>query len=58
MCGQSFLYKNRVSSEWIDYNGHMNDAVYAKVFSIERYRILACGRVKRTLAVQAKNRKK
>jgi acyl-CoA thioester hydrolase len=34
MSGQSFLYKNRVSSEWIDYNGHMNDAAYAKVFSL------------------------
>lgn len=29
-----FLYENSVSSEWVDYNGHMNDAAYAKVFSL------------------------
>jgi len=34
MTGQAFLYESRVSSEWIDYNGHMNDAAYAKVFSL------------------------
>jgi len=34
MSGQSFLYETRVSSEWVDYNGHMNDAAYAKVFSL------------------------
>lgn len=24
----------RVTSEWVDYNGHMNDAEYARVFSL------------------------
>ncbi|WP_077622752.1 thioesterase family protein [Sediminibacillus massiliensis] len=24
----------KVSKEWVDYNGHMNDAAYAKVFSM------------------------
>lgn len=27
------LYAGSVSSDWIDYNGHMNDAYYALVFS-------------------------
>ncbi|WP_040226593.1 thioesterase family protein [Bhargavaea cecembensis] len=31
---KSFLYKTHVNSEWVDYNGHMNDAAYAKVFSL------------------------
>ena len=34
MSGQSLLYENFVRSEWVDYNGHMNDAAYAKVFSL------------------------
>ncbi|MGJ9457937.1 thioesterase family protein [Oceanobacillus sp. CF4.6] len=29
-----FNYSCHVSSEWVDYNGHMNDAEYAKVFSL------------------------
>ncbi|ANU14302.1 thioesterase family protein [Planococcus halocryophilus] len=29
----SFLYEEKVQSDWVDYNGHMNDAAYAKVFS-------------------------
>ena len=28
-----FLYRTRVSQDWVDYNGHMNDAAYALVFS-------------------------
>lgn len=27
------LYKTAVPAEWVDYNGHMNDAAYAKAFS-------------------------
>lgn len=30
----SFLYKDEVRKEWVDYNGHMNDAEYARVFSL------------------------
>ncbi|MBM7551339.1 thioesterase family protein [Thalassobacillus pellis] len=29
----SFHFKDHVRSEWVDYNGHMNDAAYAAVFS-------------------------
>ncbi|WP_347549114.1 thioesterase family protein [Pseudalkalibacillus hwajinpoensis] len=29
----SFEYKDHVHSDWVDYNGHMNDAAYAIVFS-------------------------
>lgn len=28
-----FNYQVPVQSDWVDYNGHMNDAAYAKVFS-------------------------
>ncbi|HZK54207.1 MAG TPA: thioesterase family protein [Desulfosporosinus sp.] len=34
MSEHPFLYETRVSSDWVDYNGHMNDAAYAKVFSL------------------------
>ena len=34
MSGQALLYEDFVRSEWVDYNGHMNDAAYAKVFSL------------------------
>ena len=27
------LYRTRVAPDWVDYNGHMNDAAYALVFS-------------------------
>ena len=27
------VYATRVASEWVDYNGHMNDAAFAVVFS-------------------------
>src|ERR1700722_9277486 len=27
------LYETEVAAEWVDYNGHMNDAAYALVFS-------------------------
>lgn len=33
MVKEAFVYEDRVHSEWVDYNGHMNDAEYAKVFS-------------------------
>lgn len=29
-----FNYQDHVRSDWVDYNGHMNDAAYAKVFSL------------------------
>jgi acyl-CoA thioester hydrolase len=28
------LFKTRVLDAWVDYNGHMNDAEYARVFSL------------------------
>ncbi|WP_175615055.1 thioesterase family protein [Piscibacillus halophilus] len=28
-----FQYKDSVKEHWVDYNGHMNDAAYAEVFS-------------------------
>ncbi|AXF58036.1 hypothetical protein DT065_16685 [Salicibibacter kimchii] len=27
------IWKSKVPAEWVDYNGHMNDAAYATVFS-------------------------
>ncbi|WP_411954890.1 thioesterase family protein [Alkalibacillus sp. S2W] len=30
---QPFKYQDHVHSEWVDYNGHMNDAEYARMFS-------------------------
>ena len=30
----TFNYGNLVQSKWVDYNGHMNDAAYAIVFSL------------------------
>ncbi|WP_335808451.1 thioesterase family protein [Halobacillus litoralis] len=30
----SFSYKQTVPSEWVDYNGHMNDAEYNRAFSL------------------------
>ncbi|MFS0752388.1 thioesterase family protein [Oceanobacillus sp. 1P07AA] len=29
----TFSFKSEVAQEWVDYNGHMNDAAYASVFS-------------------------
>lgn len=29
-----FKYIDHVRTDWVDYNGHMNDAAYAKVFSL------------------------
>lgn len=29
-----FNYQEYVRAEWVDYNGHMNDSAYAKVFSM------------------------
>lgn len=28
------IYTTQVAAEWVDYNGHMNDAEYARVFSL------------------------
>lgn len=28
------IFNTRVAEEWVDYNGHMNDAEYARVFSL------------------------
>ncbi|MGM0535384.1 MAG: thioesterase family protein [Pseudomonadota bacterium] len=28
------ILESRVAPEWVDYNGHMNDAEYARVFSL------------------------
>ncbi len=30
----TFTYSSLVQPEWVDYNGHMNDAEYSKVFSL------------------------
>ncbi|WP_258871404.1 thioesterase family protein [Halobacillus trueperi] len=30
----SFSYKQTVPSDWVDYNGHMNDAEYNRAFSL------------------------
>ncbi|AOV07586.1 thioesterase family protein [Sporosarcina ureilytica] len=30
----TFNYEDHVRSEWVDYNGHMNDAAYAQAFSL------------------------
>ncbi|WP_025785416.1 thioesterase family protein [Sporosarcina sp. D27] len=30
----TFTYSSIVKEEWVDYNGHMNDAAYSKVFSL------------------------
>lgn len=35
------LYSDTVHKEWIDYNGHMNDAYYALVFSRTLDRLMA-----------------
>ncbi|WP_164667795.1 thioesterase family protein [Virgibacillus doumboii] len=34
MSNQSFHYQSYVHRDWVDYNGHMNDAAYATVFSL------------------------
>ena len=28
------IFSTRVAADWVDYNGHMNDAAYARVFSL------------------------
>lgn len=28
------IFNTQVAAEWVDYNGHMNDAEYARVFSL------------------------
>ena len=28
------IFATRVAADWVDYNGHMNDAAYARVFSL------------------------
>lgn len=34
MTERTFSMEARVRKEWVDYNGHMNDAAYAQVFSL------------------------
>ncbi|SFL59474.1 acyl-CoA thioester hydrolase [Gracilibacillus orientalis] len=34
MTEQALHYQDHVHHDWVDYNGHMNDAAYAKVFSL------------------------
>ncbi|WP_096435878.1 thioesterase family protein [Alteribacter populi] len=34
MSYKPFSFQNHVQQEWVDYNGHMNDAAYATVFSL------------------------
>lgn len=34
------LFEDHVHSEWVDYNGHLNDAEYARVFSIAVDRLM------------------
>nr|WP_163501158.1 thioesterase family protein [Halomonas socia] len=46
------ILETRVAPEWVDYNGHMNDAEYARVFSLavealmERIGLDAAGRAR------------
>ncbi len=35
------LFAAKVEGDWIDYNGHMNDAAYARVFSLTVDRLMA-----------------
>ena len=35
------LFTAQVQDDWIDYNGHMNDAAYARVFSLSVDRLMA-----------------
>ncbi|WP_099300509.1 thioesterase family protein [Bacillus sp. Marseille-P3800] len=35
------LWKGQVLPEWVDYNGHMNDAEYARVFSLALEELMA-----------------
>ena len=35
------LFAATVQEDWIDYNGHMNDAAYARVFSLSVDRLMA-----------------
>ncbi|MFV0279207.1 MAG: thioesterase family protein [Rhodoblastus sp.] len=35
------LFSTCVQEDWIDYNGHMNDAAYARVFSLSVDRLMA-----------------
>ncbi|MCQ9903681.1 thioesterase, partial [Staphylococcus aureus] len=30
---EHYIYQTNVKKEWVDYNGHMNDAEYNRVFS-------------------------
>ncbi|HSI66649.1 MAG TPA: thioesterase family protein [Planococcus sp. (in: firmicutes)] len=34
MTARTFSMEEMVRNEWVDYNGHMNDAAYAQVFSL------------------------
>ena len=51
------ILKSRVAPEWVDYNGHMNDAEYARVFSLalealmERIGLDAAGRARHGVTI-------
>ncbi|WP_416138441.1 thioesterase family protein [Halomonas sp. HK25] len=51
------ILKSRVAPEWVDYNGHMNDAEYARVFSlalealIDRIGLDAAGRARHVYTI-------
>ena len=51
------LFTAHVQDDWIDYNGHMNDAAYARVFSLSVDRLMAAigldqnGREKTSLTI-------
>ena len=51
------LFTAQVQDDWIDYNGHMNDAAYARVFSLSVDRLMAAigldqdGRAKTSLTI-------
>ncbi|KAA0016490.1 hypothetical protein F0A16_17060 [Salinicola corii] len=36
------LFNTRVEDAWVDYNGHMNDAEYARVFSLAVEALMEC----------------
>ncbi len=41
MSDQTYNWQGSVLPEWVDYNGHMNDAEYARVFSIALEELMA-----------------
>jgi acyl-CoA thioester hydrolase len=45
------IFATRVARDWVDYNGHMNDAAYARVFS------LSCDALMDRIGLDAASRK-